>query len=116
MPLHALNAARCKFVRQAVCSLRGLDQHSGEPLLGLTALDVGCGGGLLSEPVARLGAEVHGIDVSDEGVAAAAAHAAGDPLLEIRVRCVVASYVGIIIHMSCAESSKQPGIKRHIAS
>lgn len=85
-PLHALNTARCRFVRQGVCSLRHIDQHSGEPFLGLTFLDVGCGGGLLSEPLARLGGQVHGIDVSDEGVAAAAAHAEGDPLLAQRIR------------------------------
>eukprot|EP00879_Flechtneria_rotunda_P018079 GHRR01018952.1.p1 GENE.GHRR01018952.1~~GHRR01018952.1.p1 ORF type:complete len:367 (+),score=110.33 GHRR01018952.1:130-1230(+) len=85
-PLHALNAARCSFIRQGICSIRGLQQHDAEPLAGLTALDVGCGGGLLSEPLARMGAEVTGIDVSDEGVAAAAAHAAADPQLAERIR------------------------------
>jgi 2-polyprenyl-3-methyl-5-hydroxy-6-metoxy-1,4-benzoquinol methylase len=49
-------------------------------------LDVGCGGGLLSEPLARMGAQVTGIDVSTEGVAAAGAHAAGDPLLTQRIK------------------------------
>jgi polyprenyldihydroxybenzoate methyltransferase/3-demethylubiquinol 3-O-methyltransferase len=85
-PLHALNAARCLFVRQGVCSLRGLEQSVGQPLQGLQVLDVGCGGGLLSEPMARMGAAVLGIDVSDEGVAAAAAHAATDPLTAERIR------------------------------
>ncbi|CAN0110117.1 unnamed protein product, partial [Laminaria digitata] len=50
------------------------------PLAGLRALDVGCGGGLLSESLARLGAEVTGIDPSPENVAVASAHAQGDPL------------------------------------
>ncbi|KAF6255179.1 S-adenosyl-L-methionine-dependent methyltransferase [Scenedesmus sp. NREL 46B-D3] len=87
-PLHALNTARVAFLRSGLCGLRGLQQQQAQaqPLRGLAVLDVGCGGGLLSEPVARLGAQVHGIDVSDEGVAAAAAHAAGDPLLSDRVR------------------------------
>ncbi|KAF8069466.1 COQ3 [Scenedesmus sp. PABB004] len=84
-PLHALNAARCAFLRRGVCALRGLRRDGAEPFAGLRVLDVGCGGGLLSEPVARLGGEVTGIDVSDEGVAAAAAHAAGDPLLARRI-------------------------------
>jgi hypothetical protein len=87
-PLHALNTARVAFLRSGLCGLRGLQQQQAQPLRGLKVLDVGCGGGLLSEPVARLGAQVHGIDVSDEGVAAAAAHAAGDPLLQERIRWV----------------------------
>jgi hypothetical protein len=84
--LHALNTARCSFLRQGLCSLRGLNPNKAEPLAGLKILDVGCGGGLLSEPVARMGAQVTGIDVSAEGVAAAAAHAACDPLLQQRIR------------------------------
>lgn len=53
---------------------------SATPLAGLRALDVGCGGGLLSESLARLGAEVTGIDPSHENVAVASAHSLGDPL------------------------------------
>jgi hypothetical protein len=93
-PLHALNTARVAFLRSGLCGLRGLQQQQAQPLRGLKVLDVGCGGGLLSEPVARLGAQVHGIDVSDEGVAAAAAHAAGDPLLAERIRWVLAMQGG----------------------
>lgn len=83
--LHALNTARCSFLRQGLCDLRALNPNTAEPLAGLRVLDVGCGGGLLSEPVARMGAQVTGIDVSPEGVSAAAAHAAGDPLLTQRI-------------------------------
>lgn len=87
-PLHALNAARCKFIRQAVCGTRGIDANTAKPFHELSALDVGCGGGLLSEPLARLGACVHGIDVSEESVSVATAHAAGDCLLQQRIRLV----------------------------
>jgi len=83
--LHALNTARCSFLRQGLCDLRGLNPDIAEPLAGLKVLDVGCGGGLLSEPLARMGAAVTGIDVSAEGVAAAAAHASGDPVLAQRI-------------------------------
>ena len=57
-----------------------------EPLQGMAVVDVGCGGGLLSEALARLGAHVTGIDASEAAVAVAAAHAAGDPLLRRRTR------------------------------
>jgi len=87
-PLHALNAARCLFIRRALAASLGLGAQAagGEPLAGLKVLDVGCGGGLLSEPLARMGARVTGIDLSDESVGAAAAHAAADPLIASRVR------------------------------
>ncbi|KAG1679390.1 hypothetical protein FOA52_007680 [Chlamydomonas sp. UWO 241] len=91
-PLHRLNPARCQFIRAAVCAYAGADPSSPEPLAGLTALDVGCGGGILAESLARLGATVTAIDVTRQNVDAAAAHAARDPLVAARVRyeCVSA--------------------------
>jgi len=60
------------------------DIHAAEPLTGLRILDVGCGGGILSEPLARLGATVVGIDAAREGVRAARRHAALDPRVRAR--------------------------------
>lgn len=57
-PLHRFNPARCKFIRQAVCAARKLPQDHLKPLTGLRVLDVGCGGGILSESLGRMGAEV----------------------------------------------------------
>jgi len=71
--LHALNPLRVGFVRRAVAAA-GLPSGAGAPLAGLRALDVGCGGGLLSEPLARLGGHVLGLDAAPESVAAARAH------------------------------------------
>ena len=65
--------------------LSSLDHTALEPLTGLSIVDVGCGGGLLSEALARLGAAVTGVDASAGGVAAARAHAAGDPRIAARV-------------------------------
>ncbi len=56
------------------------------PSPGLRVLDVGCGGGILAESLARLGAHVHGIDVTEANVGAARAHARGDPRVGERVR------------------------------
>lgn len=77
--LHKLNPVRLGFIRD------GVDAHWGtrdsvRPLAGKSALDVGCGAGLLCEPLARLGAEVTGIDAAPENVAAAATHAEGSGL------------------------------------
>eukprot|EP00967_Tisochrysis_lutea_P135807 scaffold241454_cov18-Tisochrysis_lutea.AAC.1 len=66
--------------------LQGLDYQQGEPLAGLHVLDVGCGGGILSESMARLGAQVHGIDITEENTRVASQHAALDPLLQSRIR------------------------------
>jgi 2-polyprenyl-6-hydroxyphenyl methylase/3-demethylubiquinone-9 3-methyltransferase len=72
-PLHVVNALRQAHVLERIASHFGRD---GESLAGLRILDVGCGGGLLSEPLARRGGQVVGIDASPGNVAAARRHAA----------------------------------------
>ena len=61
-PLHKLNPVRLAYIRDRICLRFGRDPLADQPLAGLGALDVGCGGGLLCEPLARLGAAVTGID------------------------------------------------------
>ncbi len=75
-PLHRLNPARLTFIRDRIAAHAGRDPLAERPLAGLRVLDIGCGGGLLCEPLARLGAQVTGIDAAEENVAAAARHAA----------------------------------------
>ena len=74
-PLHKLNPVRVAYLRDRACERFGRDSGSPRPLTGLTALDVGCGGGLLAEPLARLGATVTGIDPVASGIEAARWHA-----------------------------------------
>ncbi|WP_324262239.1 bifunctional 2-polyprenyl-6-hydroxyphenol methylase/3-demethylubiquinol 3-O-methyltransferase UbiG [Altererythrobacter sp. H2] len=78
--LHRLNPVRLGFLRDAIDWHWALSPASGKPLAGKSALDVGCGAGLLCEPLARLGASVTGVDAAPENVAAAAAHAEGSGL------------------------------------
>lgn len=75
--LHRLNPVRLAFVREAVDVHWARDVESRRPLDGKSALDVGCGAGLLCEPLARLGADVTGVDAAPENTAAASAHADG---------------------------------------
>lgn len=75
--LHRLNPVRLGFVRDAIDSHWGEGAGSLRPLAGKRALDVGCGAGLLCEPLARLGAAVTGVDAAEENVAAARVHAEG---------------------------------------
>lgn len=74
--LHKLNPVRLKYVRDQIDRHWQCDECNRTPLEGKTALDVGCGAGLLAEPLARLGAQVTGIDASSEVIAVAREHAA----------------------------------------
>jgi 2-polyprenyl-6-hydroxyphenyl methylase/3-demethylubiquinone-9 3-methyltransferase len=78
--LHRLNPVRLEFLRHAIDSHWPLDEGSVRPLAGKRALDVGCGAGLLCEPLARLGAQVTGVDAAAETIEAARAHAEGSGL------------------------------------
>jgi 2-polyprenyl-6-hydroxyphenyl methylase / 3-demethylubiquinone-9 3-methyltransferase len=74
-PLHKLNPIRVGYVRDRICAQFGRDPLAERPLAGLAVVDVGCGGGLLCEPLARLGAAVTGIDLAPASIEAAARHA-----------------------------------------
>ena len=85
-PLHKFNPIRLAYIRDGVCAHFSRDRRAKKPLEGLRLLDIGCGGGLVAEPMRRLGAEVVAIDAAERNVKVAAAHAA--PLgLEIDYRC-----------------------------
>ncbi|MFD1613160.1 bifunctional 2-polyprenyl-6-hydroxyphenol methylase/3-demethylubiquinol 3-O-methyltransferase UbiG [Sphingomonas tabacisoli] len=78
--LHRLNPVRLKYIREQIDHHWELDEHDRRPLAGKRAADVGCGAGLLCEPLARLGAAVVGIDAAPENIAAARLHAEGQGL------------------------------------
>jgi len=75
-PLHQMSETRVRFVRNSLARHYGLNASAEKPLSGLRVVDVGCGGGLLTEPLAKLGASVVGIDASPANIATAKAHAA----------------------------------------
>ena len=74
-PLHRLNALRSNYLRHVLARLFERNPKSEQPLTGLRMLDVGCGGGILSESMARLGAEVLGVDVVEKNIEIARLHA-----------------------------------------
>ena len=78
--LHRMNPVRLAYIRDMLDQHWGLDECDLRPLKRRRAADVGCGAGLLAEPLARLGAEVTGVDAAPENVAAARAHAEGQGL------------------------------------
>lgn len=75
--LHRMNPIRLAFIREAIESHWATGRETVKPLTGKRALDVGCGAGLLAEPLARLGAQVTGVDAAPENIAAARTHAEG---------------------------------------
>ena len=76
-PLHRINPVRLTYIRDQLCRRFGRDKTAASSLSGLSVLDIGCGGGLVAEPLARLGAFVTGIDPAPENIEAAKAHADG---------------------------------------
>ena len=74
-PLHKFNPVRLTYIRDTAAKHFGLDPDAKRPLEGLRLLDAGCGGGLVTEPMARLGAHAVGIDAGDKNIKAAMVHA-----------------------------------------
>ena len=75
-PLHKFNPVRLAYIREMALERFGRDGAARKPFEGLRLLDIGCGGGLLSEPMARLGFAVTGADASEKNIGTAKAHAA----------------------------------------
>lgn len=75
-PLHKFNPVRLGYIKQEVSARFGRDAQAPDAFAGLSLLDIGCGGGLLSEPMARLGATVVGADASETNIEVARLHAA----------------------------------------
>jgi 2-polyprenyl-6-hydroxyphenyl methylase/3-demethylubiquinone-9 3-methyltransferase len=92
--LHKLNPVRLGYIREQINLHFGVDAKALKPLAGMTVLDVGCGAGLLAEPLARMGAAVTGVDAAPENIAVATAHAQGQGLSIDYRACEVASIGG----------------------
>src|SRR3954469_24509042 len=107
--LHKLNPVRLKYVRDRIDQHWQCDERVRRPLEGKTALDVGCGAGLMAEPLARLGAKVTGVDASSELIAVAREHAQAMELdvdyraadvLEIEARFDLVTCMEVIEHVA----------------
>lgn len=79
-PLHKLNPVRLAYIRDRICAALGRDAAADRPLKGVRLVDIGTGGGLVAEPLARMGATVTAIDASERNIAIARAHAEGQQL------------------------------------
>jgi len=92
--LHRLNPVRLGFIRSAIDAHFGTEPRTMRPLSGRRAIDVGCGAGLLAEPLARMGAEVTGVDAAEDNIRVAAAHAEAGGL-SITYRCGDVAQMGL---------------------
>jgi 2-polyprenyl-6-hydroxyphenyl methylase/3-demethylubiquinone-9 3-methyltransferase len=121
--LHKLNPVRLKYIRDQIDHHWQADETSRTPLAGKRAADVGCGAGLLAEPLRRLGAEVTGVDAAPENIAAARIHAQGQGLeIDYRVGSagVLEGAYDLITSMEVIEHVTDPaafvaGLARHLA-
>lgn len=114
--LHKLNPVRLGYIRAQIDRHWSVDERSRHPLEGKSALDVGCGAGLLCEPLARMGAAVTGIDAAPELIEAAKAHAAGQglqidyragELIELQGRYDLITSLEVIEHVADPEAFVQ---------
>jgi 2-polyprenyl-6-hydroxyphenyl methylase/3-demethylubiquinone-9 3-methyltransferase len=115
-PLHKFNPARLGFIREQALARFGRDTAQRRPFEGLRLLDIGCGGGLLSEPMSRLGFAVTAVDASERNIGTASTHAA-EQGLEIDFRCATAEQLlaegeapfDVILNMEVIEHVADPG-------
>jgi 2-polyprenyl-6-hydroxyphenyl methylase/3-demethylubiquinone-9 3-methyltransferase len=115
-PLHKFNPVRLSFIRDQVQERFGRDPKAVRPFEGLRLLDIGCGGGLLCEPMTRLGFQVTGVDASERNIGTASAHAAGQGLA-IDYRATTAEDLlaagerpfDVILNMEVIEHVADPG-------
>jgi 2-polyprenyl-6-hydroxyphenyl methylase/3-demethylubiquinone-9 3-methyltransferase len=115
-PLHKFNPTRLGFIRDQALHRFGRDPRARRPFEGLRLLDIGCGGGLLSEPMTRLGFQVTGVDASERNIGTASAHAA-EQGLAIDYRCSTAEALleagepafDLILNMEVIEHVADPG-------
>ena len=115
-PLHRFNPVRLAFIREQALARFGREAAQRQPFEGLRLLDIGCGGGLLSEPMRRLGFSVTAVDASERNIATAAAHAAEQGLV-IDYRASTAEQLladgegsfDVILNMEVIEHVADPG-------
>jgi len=115
-PLHKFNPVRLSFIRDKALARFGRDPSARRPFEGLRLLDIGCGGGLLSEPMSRLGFEVTGVDASERNIGTASTHAA-EQGLAIDYRCATAEQLlaegtapfDVVLNMEVIEHVADPG-------
>lgn len=113
-PLHMLNPCRLDYITQQIAAEYDRDLRTPEPFKGLRILDIGCGGGLLAEPMARLGADVVGADAAPRNIPVAQVHAEQSGL-KIDYRCITAEELAsageqfdVVLNMEVVEHVADP--------
>jgi 2-polyprenyl-6-hydroxyphenyl methylase/3-demethylubiquinone-9 3-methyltransferase len=115
-PLHVFNPIRLGFIREQALEAFGRDGSARQPFKGLKLLDIGCGGGLLSEPMSRLGFDVTAVDASEKNIAVASTHARAQGLdIDFRqgtAEQLAAEQAGpfdVVLNMEVIEHVADPG-------